>query len=75
MEGIRPYLVILLLFFINKTQADIVVDTTLGKVAGIEVKSVLKDEKYYSFMGIPYAKPPLGKHRFLVSPFLLILIK
>ena len=71
MEGIQPYLVIFGLFLIKIINADVIVDTSLGKVAGVEVKSILKDEKFYSFMGIPYAKPPVGELRFLVSVLLL----
>uniref|UniRef100_A0A2A4IWX2 Carboxylesterase type B domain-containing protein n=1 Tax=Heliothis virescens TaxID=7102 RepID=A0A2A4IWX2_HELVI len=65
MEAIKSCLVIFVLFSIKIITADVIVETSLGKVAGIEVKSILKDEKYYSFMGIPYGMPPAGKTRFL----------
>ncbi|XP_013187492.2 esterase E4 [Amyelois transitella] len=44
---------------------DIIVETESGKIAGVEVKSIINNEKYYSFMGIPYAEPPVGKLRFM----------
>ncbi|KAJ8717128.1 hypothetical protein PYW08_005527 [Mythimna loreyi] len=65
MEGIKLCIVLFGLFLIKNINADFIVETTLGKIAGVEVKSILKDEKYYSFMGIPYAKPPVGDLRFL----------
>lgn len=66
----KACLVIFGLFLIKIINADIIVDTSLGKVAGVEVNSILKNEKYYSFMGIPYGKPPVGDLRFLVSTIL-----
>ncbi|CAK1550763.1 unnamed protein product [Leptosia nina] len=43
---------------------DVIVDTESGKVAGKEVKSIVSGEKYYSFLGIPFAQPPVGALRF-----------
>lgn len=43
------------------------VKTRSGDVRGIEIKSILEGEKYYSFLGIPYAEPPVGSLRFMVS--------
>ncbi|KAJ8717744.1 hypothetical protein PYW07_005674 [Mythimna separata] len=65
MERLKLCIVLFGLFLIKIINADIIVETSLGKIAGVEVKSILKDEKYYSFMGIPYAKPPVGDLRFL----------
>ncbi|KAM4742246.1 acetylcholinesterase-like [Anableps anableps] len=46
------------------TQDDLVITTTLGKVKG-KLLSVTNGE-VRAFLGIPYAKPPLGKLRFHV---------
>ncbi|XP_075984129.1 juvenile hormone esterase-like [Anticarsia gemmatalis] len=35
-----------------------------GWLAGEKLDTVTKDSQYYSFKGIPYAEPPLGKLRF-----------
>lgn len=43
-----------------------IVEVKQGKLEGAEGKSVLSDEVYYSFLGIPYAKPPIGDLRFRV---------
>ncbi|CAG5048702.1 unnamed protein product [Parnassius apollo] len=54
------FLIICCLTIIN---ANIIVETKLGKVAGNEVDSIIPNEKYFSFLGIPYAKPPVGALR------------
>lgn len=59
-------LVILLIFYVAFSVANTVVETNSGKVKGIKVKSILKNEQYYSFLGIPYGKPPVGELRFMV---------
>lgn len=41
--------------------------TTHGKLKGAVLKTLYNDVKYFGFMGIPYAAPPVGKMRFLVS--------
>ncbi|KAM3960292.1 esterase FE4 [Aphomia sociella] len=61
-------LFIVFVCFINSLttcHGDVIIDTESGKVNGIEVQSILKNEKYYSFMGIPYAEPPVGDLRFM----------
>lgn len=75
MGGIKLCFVVYGVFLIKIINADVIVDTSLGKVEGVEVKSILKDEKYYSFMGIPYAKPPVGDLRFLVSFIIIIFLE
>lgn len=39
-------------------------ETKCGKVKGIERRTVYDGESYYSFEGIPFAKPPVGELRF-----------
>lgn len=41
------------------------VDTEHGRISGIVERS-MEGQQFYSFYGIPYAKPPLGKLRFKV---------
>lgn len=48
---------------INMTQVKV----TQGVLDGEVLELVMGDGKYYSFKGIPYAEPPLGKLRFKVS--------
>lgn len=65
-------LIILVIFYcITITYANVIVETKLGKVAGKRVDSIIPNEKYYSFLGIPYAEPPVGELRFKVRSFLL----
>lgn len=62
------FVIYLLLFSILCVKGHIV-KTNSGQVEGVKVKSILKNEEYYSFMGIPYARPPVGKLRFMVRLF------
>lgn len=50
---------------INKTP-NLVVQTEYGKVRGITDYTMYDNRTFYSFRGIPYAKPPVGKLRFKV---------
>lgn len=40
--------------------------TKMGKIRGISRTSEYSGQRYYSFLGIPYAKPPTGDRRFKV---------
>lgn len=46
-----------------RTNEKIVTDTIYGKVKGVKWHSVYGGS-YYSFEGIPFAKPPIGRLRF-----------
>ena len=46
------------------------VDTEDGRVSGI-VEASVKGRQLYSFYGIPFSQPPLGKLRFKVHSFTL----
>ncbi len=46
-----------------------IVDTELGKVRGVKKVSAL-ETPYTAFLGVPYAKAPLGELRFKVSKFM-----
>lgn len=47
------------------TSPAVIVVTTYGPVRGNQRTSFMGD-KFYSFRGIPYAKPPVGDLRFKV---------
>ncbi len=44
-----------------------IVEVKQGKLKGAEEKSVLTGKSYCSFLGIPYAEPPIGDLRFRVG--------
>lgn len=46
---------------------DRIIDTKNGQVRGRRETSLRNKVNFYSFRGIPYAKPPLGDLRFKVS--------
>ena len=50
----------------DKDDSMLTVTTDLGKVKGSKQLSS-KGKTYYSFHGIPFAKPPIGELRFKVS--------
>lgn len=50
----------------RKVLFAMIVETKYGKIRGFGNKSV-SGRKYFSFLGIPYAKPPIDELRFLVS--------
>ncbi|KAJ8723118.1 hypothetical protein PYW08_003030 [Mythimna loreyi] len=43
---------------------DTIVQTTKGQIRGEKLKTIVGDIEYYSYKGIPYARPPVGKLRF-----------
>lgn len=44
-----------------------IVDTDNGRIRGIKSITLLKEDPFYAFKGIPYAKPPIGDLRFKVK--------
>ncbi|XP_016980680.2 esterase B1 [Drosophila rhopaloa] len=46
------------------TGHTVTLDTKFGQVRGLQRKTVYDEEPYFSFEGIPYAKPPVGELRF-----------
>ncbi|KAJ8961983.1 hypothetical protein NQ314_005765 [Rhamnusium bicolor] len=59
--------IIILLIIVSSTSltkgSPAVVELPLGKVEG-NIKNSVNVNKFYSFEGIPYAKPPVGENRF-----------
>lgn len=48
-----------------EVQQTVVVQTNCGPVRGRK-RLTVNEENYYSFQGIPYAKPPVAELRFKV---------
>lgn len=44
-----------------------IVNTKYGQVRGFKRTTLLEHLDFYSFLGIRYAKPPIGDRRFKVS--------
>lgn len=51
---------------------DMIVEVQQGKLTGIKKNSVLSGKEFYGFLGIPYAKPPVGDLRFRVRDFVYV---
>lgn len=64
MATTKLYFLIFVVISVKLVEAKLIVKTDVGSVEGIEVQSIIKNEKYYSFMGIPYGKAPVGPLRF-----------
>lgn len=43
------------------------IEVQQGQLEGITRKSILTEKEYFCYLGIPYAKPPVGDLRFQVS--------
>lgn len=68
---LKIFEIIFLLYLIDGTnaQSDSIfktIQTKNGYVRGLRKFTLFEKEPYYSFKGIPYAKPPLGTLRFKV---------
>lgn len=44
----------------------------LGDLKGVKLKTI-NNKEYFSFKGIPYAEPPIGKLRFKVCKYIHII--
>lgn len=57
------------LLFVIFVSADdeVQVEIAQGKLIGSKATTVLEKKPYYSFKGIPYAKPNVGLDKFRVS--------
>lgn len=53
-------------FLSTSAMAEPVIETEQGKLKG-QVTINCNGFSYFTFMGIPYAKPPVGEYRFSVS--------
>lgn len=58
--------------YLHRFSSEVVtVTTNSGPVKGFKIASAC-DYRYYNFIGIPYAKPPIGDLRFKVNIFSII---
>lgn len=62
---------LLTVVLISQCLCDETIEVSLkqGVVFGKVEKTLMKNEKYFSFKGIPFAEPPVGELRFLVRGF------
>lgn len=51
---------------------EIIVKTKTGLVKGFKIASDY-EYRYFNFIGIPYAKPPIGDLRFKVNQFIYVI--
>ncbi|XP_058804192.1 juvenile hormone esterase-like [Phymastichus coffea] len=49
---------------LTNANEEITVDLSQGTLKGLKTTTVLSGKPYCSFKGIPYAKPPIGQHKF-----------
>lgn len=50
----------------NVNYSDQVINTKYGPVKGMKLLSKYDGKEFYSYKGIPYAKPPVGELRYKV---------
>lgn len=61
-----PYILVISYFVATETHEYKIIETNNGLVRGRRNETLLNKVSYYSFKGIPYAKPPIGHLRFKV---------
>lgn len=54
-------------FVVTWAQQDVQLEIPQGFLKGLKTNSVLENKPFYSFKGIPYAKPNIGADKFQVS--------
>lgn len=64
------WVVAVLLAEVHGQEFTEVVTTDKGAVRGRKLRTAWKSKPYSAFMGMPFAKPPVGDLRFMVSPIL-----
>lgn len=68
-DFLKLFLIVAIIFAVNGelfTKYK-VIETVNGKIRGILNTTLLNGVPFYSFRGIPYAKPPIGNLRFKVN--------
>lgn len=50
-----------------KAEQDVQLEIPQGFLKGLKINSVMQNRPFYSFRGIPYAKPNIGLNKFQVS--------
>lgn len=66
------FLIVALMSIVNRSGSFNnykIVETTNGKIRGILNTTLLNAIPFYSFRGVPYAKPPIGDLRFKVHKY------
>jgi hypothetical protein len=62
------FIFVFLLFILGSlaSESDPIVQIQEGSIRGTTLTSVRSNRTFFAFMGIPYAKPPIGDLRFKV---------
>lgn len=74
------YLFVVFIGFISIAQCVVFLNTKLGRIKGLQMTS-RDGRRFNAFLGIPFAKPPVGDLRFKVisskflSFFIIILVR
>lgn len=66
------FLACLVIVALTRADEEVTVDVSQGTLKGIKTTTTLSGKPYCSFKGIPYARPPIGQHKFEVSNRILL---
>lgn len=69
-------ILLIIILFVSQKKVDInqfcTIETKSGKIRGKLNQTLFENTNFYSFRGVPFAKPPINTRRFKVNKHLIL---